>query len=278
LLKKTRKEIGYSNHNRGEQKMKHLETKEQGRYLYCVAKNNEQTSLGKIGIDNNEVYTIPNNGLTAVVHNCKAEPYDSKEEKKVKNWVRAHQNVIEKAQEKFETVLPLSFDTIINGKNADKEVINWLQADRERLERNLEKIKGKEEYGIHLIWEPRIMENVLSRRKEEIKNLVKDAEEVSKGKAYFIKQKIKKQLKQELEKLADEKIRQFYAGIKKHCVEIKVEKSKKIEREKEMLMNLSCLVEKDKAKELGKELDTINKLDGFSVRFTGPWPPYSFVS
>jgi len=28
---------------------------------------------------------------------------------------------------------------------------------------------------------------------------------------------------------------------------------------------------------LGDELEKINNLKGFSVRFTGPWPPYSFV-
>jgi len=38
------------------------------------------------------------------------------------------------------------------------------------------------------------------------------------------------------------------------------------------------LVYTDKYRELGEELDEINKMQGFSVRFTGPWPPYSFVS
>jgi hypothetical protein len=43
-------------------------------------------------------------------------------------------------------------------------------------------------------------------------------------------------------------------------------------------MNLSCLVDGDKSKDLGEELEAIDKMEGFSVRFTGPWPPYSFVS
>ncbi len=258
--------------------MENLESEEeQGRYLYCIAKGSIQTSLGRIGIEGNEVYTISSNGLIAIVHDCEAKAYDSNDEEKVKQWVRTHQSVIDKAQENFETVIPLSFDVIIKGKDASKEVANWLQLEKERLETNLEKIKGKQEFSVQISWDSTTIGEKLSQIKEEIKSLVKEMEKATKGKAYFIKQKIKKILKKEMEKLADEKFKQFYSEIKKHCCDIKIEKNKKIEG-KQMLMNLSCLVEKNKVQELGKELDKINKLDGFSVRFTGPWPAYSFVT
>jgi hypothetical protein len=57
-----------------------------------------------------------------------------------------------------------------------------------------------------------------------------------------------------------------------------VEKTKKMDEEKQMLVNLSCLVDMERYKALGEELEKIEQMDGFSVRFTGPWPPYSFVS
>ncbi|MFH1239914.1 MAG: GvpL/GvpF family gas vesicle protein [Candidatus Diapherotrites archaeon] len=255
-----------------------MENKEQGRYIYCVAKGSEQTDLGKIGIENSEVYTIPSNGLIAVVHDCGAKAYDSKNEEKVKEWIKQHENVIEKTQKKFETIVPLSFNVIIKGENASKEVTNWLQTEKERLERNLEKVKGKEEFGVQITWDPINIGEKLSKEKEGIKSLLEEMEKASKGQAYFIKQKIKKALKQEMEKLADEKFKQFYSEIKKHCYRVNIDKNKKTEVEKEMLMNLSCLVAKEEVKALGKALDKINKLDGFSVRFTGPWPPYSFVT
>jgi hypothetical protein len=50
-----------------------------------------------------------------------------------------------------------------------------------------------------------------------------------------------------------------------------------MEEDKQMLLNLSCLLFKEKSKILGEELEKINHLKGFFVRFTGPWPPYSFV-
>ncbi len=45
-----------------------------------------------------------------------------------------------------------------------------------------------------------------------------------------------------------------------------------------MIMNLSCLVHKDRVVELGKELEKIEMNDGVSVRFSGPWAPFSFVT
>ena len=257
--------------------MKSLQTEEQGKYIYCIAEGSEKISFGKIGIENNNVYTIPSNGLLAVVHDCEPKPYDSKNKEKVKQWIKQHESVIEKALQKFEAVVPLSFDVIIKGKKPGKEVANWLQAEKERLERNLEKVKGKQEFGVQISWDSTAIGEKLSKEKEEIQNLVKEMQKAPRGKAYFAKQKIKKALKQQMEKLADQKFKQFYSQIKKQCSETKVDKNKKIAKE-EMLMNLSCLVEKDNANQLGRELDKISKLNGFTVRFTGPWPPYSFVT
>ena len=43
-----------------------------------------------------------------------------------------------------------------------------------------------------------------------------------------------------------------------------------------MLLNLSCLMQEGSG-DLGRVLDEIQQTKGISVRFTGPWPPYSFV-
>ncbi len=250
----------------------------EGRYIYCIAAGRAEAGLGAIGIEGNKVYTIPSGSLLAVVHDCEAKAYSSGDEATVKRWVSAHQNTIEKAQEMFGTVIPLGFDVIIKGENAGREVANWLEAERGRLEANLERLRGKQEFGVQLIWEPVVIGKKLSGEDGQIKNLVEEAEKTTAGKAYFIREKVKKALKQEMEKLADNVFRQFYSGIKRHCCDIKVDKNKKIEEGKEMLANMSCLVEKNKAKGLGAELDKTGRLEGFSTRFTGPWPPYSFVT
>jgi len=48
-------------------------------------------------------------------------------------------------------------------------------------------------------------------------------------------------------------------------------------RDKRLLLNLSCLVHKDNAKELEEKLAEINNKKEFTVKFNGPWAPYSFT-
>jgi len=92
------------------------------------------------------------------------------------------------------------------------------------------------------------------------------------------RQKLEELLKKELEKQADQYFKSFYERIKPHADDLRVEKTKKTEDENiQMFMNLSCLLTEDGSKKLGVELEKIDALEGFSVRYTGPWPPYSFV-
>lgn len=265
--------------------MKEQDTKSQaepieGRYLYCVADSGKSTSLGKIGIEGNEVYTLSYKDLCAVVHNCPAEPYASRDEEVVKEWVLTHQKVVEIASENFGTVLPSGFDTIVQGNeniSTEENVKKWLREDYENLVKKIGKVRGKAEYGVQISWDPEIIANKIAETNPEIKRLKGEISLKPGGAAYMYKQKIEGILKKEMEKEADIYFKDFYKRIKEHIDDIQIEKTKKI-KGGQMLMNLSCLVYRDKVKELGKELGEINNIGGFSVRFTGPWPPYSFIT
>ncbi|MFH1337581.1 MAG: GvpL/GvpF family gas vesicle protein [Nanoarchaeota archaeon] len=252
--------------------MKELEQKpkDEGRYVYCIADSEKSINFGRIGIDNSEVYTIPFKGLCAVVHNCKAEPYKSDDEVVVKNWIRQHDGVIDKASE-LGTVIPLTFDMIIKGSN--KEVMNWLEKENGRLRDIIKRIEGKQEFGVQVFLDRKIMGSKIAEENKEIQGLRREMKKESKGKAYFLKQKIEKILKMEIEKRADLYFKDFFNRIKRFADDVRVGRVKN----SDMLMNLSCLVRKDNVEDLGTELGIINNINGFSVRFTGPWPPYSFV-
>lgn len=254
---------------------------DEGRYLYGIADGGVSMSFGKIGIEDSEVYTIPYKEICAIVHNCPLKPYASDDDEKVKKWVKSHQKVLDVAKEKFSTILPLGFDTIIQPKdNADSTQVlkNWLKEDYENFQATVKKVKGKDEYGVQISYDPKIMSELITRQSEEIRKIKEEMASKSPGVAYMYKQKLEKAVKKETEKLVDKYFKEFYGGIKKYVGEIKVEKTKKVDKKKIMMMNLSCLVVKEKVENLGNELERINNKEGFSVRFTGPWPPYSFVS
>ena len=254
--------------------------REEGRYVYCIADAAEKASLGKIGIEESEVYTIPHRDICAAVHNCPAQPYRSDDQEVVKAWVMTHQNVVDTAWERWDTVLPLSFDTIIRGeaeKSAEHSVTDWLKQEYEEIKRKIEKVRGKAEYGVQVFWEPKVIVQSLTWISPEIRRLDEEIKTKPKGLGYMYRQKLGNLIKHEMEATADECFKNFYSRIRKHTDDVRVEKTKKAEPDLQMIMNLSCLVDRDKYSELGEELGKMNRMRGFAVRFTGPWPPYSFV-
>ena len=251
-----------------------------GRYVYCIAEAGEMLNFGDIGINDNEVYTIPYDSLCAIVHNCSAEPYSSGDKDVVRRLVISHQRVVETALDRLGTVLPMSFDTIIQDTDegsAEDNIRKWLVEKAEDLKNNLDRVRGNEEYGVQVFWEPNTIAGVISQTNQEIVKLEEEIKSKSKGLAYMYKQRLGELLKQEMEKEAENYFKDFYHRIEDCVSEIKVEKTK-TEVDKQMLINLSCLVARGKTEPLSDELENINKMDGFSVRFTGPWPPYSFVA
>ena len=259
-----------------------LLTQVEGRYIYGIAACNRPVVLGRIGIEGNEVYTISYKDLCAIVHNCPAVPYQSKDEGTVTDWVRAHQNVLDRAKDQLGTVIPMGFDVILQPRGAaaspDQVVSDWLKEDYERLCTTMEKIKDKDEYGIQISHESGMAEKQILEQSEEIRRIKEVMATKAPGMAYMYRQKLEKAVKTEIEKLATGWFKDFYSRIEKHTNDIVVGKTKKLNGNKVMLLNLSCLVSKDKVDGLGEELEKINNTEGFSVHFTGPWPPYAFAA
>lgn len=252
----------------------------QGIYLYCIADGNEKINLGKIGIDGSEVYALPCQEISALVHNCESRPYESEDKDTVKAWVMTHQKVVDCAWQRFGTVLPLAFDTIIIGEEGidpKENMKKWLQKDYQNLKEKLNKVKDKQEFGIQVLWDPQVIVEKVAQETPEIKKLKEELETKPPGTAYMYEQKIKNLLSKEMEKKADEYFKDFYGKIKKEVDDIHIDKTKKVDDNLQMLMNLSCLVVKENVQRLGRILEEIKKESGFVIRFTGPWPPYSFA-
>jgi hypothetical protein len=253
-----------------------------GRYVYGITAGGKEVELGPIGIDGSEVYIISYQGLGAIVHDCLNEPYQSSDDEKVKEWVKRHQNVLDIAREQFKTVIPLGFDTILkpaeNSISANQIVKDWLKADYNRFQAVISRIEGKDEYAVQISYNPSSMSRYNSEPGEEVRIIREQLSKKSPGIAYLLKQKLEKAIKADMERTADSMFNDFYNRINKNADDIVVEKNRRPEKDKVMLLNLSCLVAKEKVESLGEELEKINKMEGFFVHFSGPWPPYSFVA
>lgn len=252
-----------------------------GRYVYGIAEYNDVMNLGDIGIDKAAVYTIPYQDFCAIVHDCTEEPYESSDDEVVRRWIVEHQEVLDIAQEKFTTVIPLGFDNIIKRQNETENcevaVQNWLKEDLARIAAVIDRIRGKDEFVIQISCDNKSITSAVLQQSENIKKIQEEINAKPSGLAYIYKKQLEKLIKSESENITNIWFQEFYSLIKTYAEETTVEKNKKISQEKTMIINISCLVKKASLDGLGKVLDEINNREGFFVHFSGPWPPYSFV-
>jgi len=254
-------------------------TGQDGLYVYCVARGDGHYVFGPIGLDRQLVYTVGGGDIRAVVHNCRAEPYQSKDPLVVEGWVVAHQNVVRAATEAFGTVLPMVFDMIVRGGPGGGAVAGlkaWLDEKRERFACLLDRLAGKAEYGVQVFGDREAIAAALVESDEALRGMRDEAKTKPKGLAHLLQQKLAKAVRAAMEKQADRFAQDFYARIRRCVEDIRVEKLKKVDGGMQMLLNLSCLMQEGDGA-LGGVLDEIQNTKGVSVRFTGPWPPYSFV-
>lgn len=252
----------------------------QGMYLYCVADTPERTSLGRLGLEGAEVYTIPAHDLCAVVHRCPAAPYQSGDQEVVKAWVLAHQEVVEVAWRRWGAVLPSTFDTIFRGRDdagPEQTVEEWLAAEYPNLSSRLARVRGKAEYGVQIFWDPQLIGEGLAQRSHDLAALAAAIESKPRGTAYLQRERLRMLLRRELAGEAELRSRDYHRAIQEHVDDLRVERIKKGDAGRPMLLNLSCLATREQVGSLGNELERIGQGEGVFVRLTGPWPPYSFV-
>ncbi|MBI3412498.1 MAG: GvpL/GvpF family gas vesicle protein [Candidatus Aenigmarchaeota archaeon] len=255
----------------------------EGVYLYCVTNCGAETGFGNIGIGNNRVYAILYKDIGVIVHKCLAKPYKSNKEEEVKSWLFSHLYTIDAAAKKFGAVVPFAFDTIIKGTEDD--VRKWLSAEYHKLKNSLERLDGKAEYDIQIFMDTGSTSQEIESTNEEIQRLKMDIETKPKGIAYVLQKKLEliviNETRRKVEEYYKEYSKKICDQVKDSAEEMKAEKTINIEdgkwKDKEMILNLSCLVHNSKIEALGKFLEETNKIHGLSVRFSGPWPPFHFV-
>lgn len=255
----------------------------EARYLYCIVHSTsavgQKESLGNIGIEKQAVYTIPYKNIAAVVHSCQPVPYHSKDRTQAEGWVLEHGYVIDQATKRYESILPISFDVIL--REGDSQIEQWLGRNYEPLWKQLDSLRGKAEYTVQIFYDYDCLKARILMADQELNDMQKRIENESKGKAYLLSKKLDQTLKRGVSAEAGRLVEEFLVQISEQSDRLAVnDKPSWIPenfRDKKLLASYSCLVHKDKVDRLGEILDAINSLQGFRVRFTGPWAPFSFV-
>ncbi|ELZ08638.1 Gas vesicle synthesis GvpLGvpF [Halovivax asiaticus JCM 14624] len=236
-------------------------------------------------------------GIGAIVHDCE-ELYDAADPRLLKRWLVQHQRVVDEATAQFDTPIPFQFDTILRG--GDGGVGSWLEAESETLRRALDTVAGLCEYRIVVGRTEPIPTAAIVTEDDELAALEPRIDAASEGTAHLLK----KQYEQQLDSRRRERDRQLVAGLEER-LEPLVATLQPLDRrpsvsladvsstteagseddatgdevtdDGEPICRYAVLASDDAIDEVGSLLDSVADRDGITVRFTGPWPPYSFV-
>lgn len=250
-----------------------------GMYMYCVVEGAAE-DLYLTGINEEKVIPLVYREITAVAHRCKLNPYCSGEDEVVKGWVKDHHRVVEEYWMRYGNVMPFTFNTII--KSAESEapedlLLKWLEDNYRYIQGKLRFVEGCGEYGVQVVMDTKKAAEKLMDSNEEIELLREELSKSTKGKGFLIKEKINARLKALIEAEADKVFGECHSSIVGMVKKVSVEKTRKQERNKILLLNLNCLADENQCARLGMFLDRVNGVPYLEVIFSGPWPPYSFM-
>ena len=284
-----------------------------GRYLYCVVSVGDDAPpdepLDRTGVDDEPVALVVKEGLGAVVHECEAL-YDAADPDIVRKWLLEHQATIDAAGERFGTPLPFRFDTILTGD--DERVREWLIEEAGTLSAHLDELAGHWEYRIEVAEDDATLDEGLASD-DHLADLADRIETAGEGTAHLLETQYEqrrdelrherraertRELAERLEPLARE-VRELSPertttlddgdSIPAGASDREDSTAARSERNREdstagdghgsatTQARVSVLAHESAADAIGEELDVVAAEPGVEVRFTGPWPPYTFA-
>lgn len=253
-----------------------------GRYIYCLVDPTtpRETEVEVRGVGDVPVYVIQERDVAAVVHDCeRTYGVETPDPDLIKKRVFKHQHVVDKTSEMFGTPLPMRFNTVFSG--GDASVTEWIRNQYDRIRSGLTAFAGTREYRISLLWEATLFEDEV--QDEELRELKQRQQQVGAGKAFLLEKQYDKRLRE----LKNERRTELTAALKQ-----RVEPTARTLQEQdtnsplsetpgstdeEQVARVAVLADEQNEAELGSRLDKLVKNDGVSIKFTGPWPPYTFV-
>ena len=243
---------------------------EEGKYIYCIVASSQERNFGPIGIGErgDEVMTISYENLSMVVSNHPVARFVLKP-----RTVLAHEKVIEKIMQEYNSVLPVKFGTV--ARNAD-EIRDLLDRRYREFMDLLNYFENKIELNIKCEWKS--MDDVflkIGKEHQEIKMLKEKIQqnncESDTGKMVELGKIVEQELMRRNEDAGDA----ILSALKRTAVDYKVNK---VSGEK-MFLNAAFLVDSGREREFDNIIDDLNEEYGNEVNFiyAKPFPPYNFV-
>ena len=231
------------------------------KYVYGIVKSEKRDSFGKIGIDNNEVYTVHYSDVGAIVSDI-APKYEVKGEA-----AKIHENVLLKIM-KTQAAIPMGFGII--AKN-ETEIENMLKRAKMKFKNALEKIDHKLQINVKIVWDKSILASVLVES-EQIQRLMEKSKESP-------SQSIRIELGRKVKSALDARKSVYVENIKNSLAQFSDEYEENKIADPDTILNSAFLVDKEKENDFYDKLNELEKKYEKKLVFlvVGPLPLYNFT-
>jgi len=234
-----------------------------GLYVYAIIDSTGEIGESIKGLFEAPVYTIPYRDIGMVVSDL-----DSQTQIKTEESVLKHEEIVEALMDKF-TVLPMRLYTVFSKR---EEVLLKVKEHYDDFIENLDRVRGKREFGIKVIWAGNVIkERIASAHKTE--NAPAEPEQSG---TKFMKEKFEKyKIDKEFIEEADRCITIVDGSLNRLASEKKFEKLKT----DNLLLSAAYLVEKEKSGDFKEAFEKLRSSDGdLKYMLSGPWPVYNFIT
>lgn len=236
-------------------------------YVYCVSGSSRELRLDGTGFEGSTLYTISYRDICAVVSCISVKSLEVSGANAL-----IHEAVIESVMIK-QGVLPMRFNTVLTG---EEKVREFLAARYREFRQNIDYLCDKCEFGIRMIWDlEKILDEIRSQPEfGELTRRFCSLKETS-SMEYMKRAMERHYTEQELEKRA----RLLVGEIEKRLTRVSLKTSIVRLPTPKMVCSGSYLVPMEKmslVKGVEEEIKTC--YPRYDFLFSGPWPPYNFVT
>jgi len=241
------------------------------------------TPVDAEGIEGEPVFliTAQRSDLDALVHE-RGAPFDSTDLSKLRDWLLAHRQVVDAAGDRFGTPLPVQFDTVLDG--GDEEVAAWLDRNAEQVGDAFSELDGCWEYRVTLSWDSTGFEAEQRTTDTELSSIDRRLDQSDTGTQFLLEKKYDQRLRElvrQRQTALTEMLVDRLSGDAREVTERPVQSdaaaSLGIELDSEAIAQVALLAPSASESALGSVLDELAETPGVDIRFTGPWPPYTFA-
>jgi hypothetical protein len=167
----------------------------------------------------------------------------------------------------------MSFGTIFRSENDVKAL---LSSTYQAFTDVLDKMQGKIEFGLKILWDRDLVVAVIERDNDEIRRLKDEITRNAASSTYFARMQLGRLVEAAMEEASNRYVNHIHEQLKEVSV---ASRSSKVIGDR-MILNAAFLVERKDEKSFDEKVKTISLQyeELLTFKYTGPWPPYNFVN